>query len=65
MDRANLDSVPYVRILVPFAIGIALSDSWDAMPRYLGIVVAVFAAVVYFLSYIKYKHQHRWVFGAV
>jgi len=59
----GLASAPYARIVVPFALGIALSSWLDKPIPYGAYIVALCAVVVAYLSDLQYEYRNRWVFG--
>lgn len=66
MTHIGLSSVPYIRIVVPFSIGIILSAWFEVtVPVYADFLMFCCAVVVAFLSQLQYLYQYRWVFGSV
>lgn len=61
--RMNPHAVPYLRFLIPFAIGVAWGGCVDApIPRLgLGLLLATLVAV--WLANQKFSYRYRWVFG--
>jgi len=60
----NLRAYPYLRLFVPFALGLALGGWSDTMIPGLGFVLMIAACAVLFLALLKFPYRYRWVFGA-
>lgn len=61
----NLRATPYLRLFVPFALGLVLGGWLDAPIPGLGYGLAIIAGVVIFLASQKIHYRYRWLFGAV
>jgi competence protein ComEC len=60
----NHRSTPYLRLIVPFIIGIALGGWLDYLPDcLLGLLIASVVSSMY-LAVRRYKYRYRWFFGA-
>lgn len=66
MTNLRLATTPYVRIVIPFSIGIMLS-AWIEMtvPAYADFLMLCCAVAVAYLSQVRYLYQYRWIFGTV
>lgn len=60
----NLRASPYLRLFVPFALGLALGAWSDTMIPGLGFALMFAACAVLFLALQKFSYRYRWVFGA-
>jgi competence protein ComEC len=60
----NLRASPYLRLFVPFALGLSLGGCLDKPIPGLGYSLAIAACVVCLLALQKFHYRYRWVFGA-
>lgn len=58
-------SAPFVRLLLPFVVGIAFALLWPSHLPHLGWVLGVAVVCVWWLAIRPYRYAYRWVFGAV
>lgn len=65
MMTISLASAPYIRIVVPFSLGIVLSNWLEYPPPYSGAIVVLAAFGVAYLSTQQYEYRNRWIFGTV
>jgi competence protein ComEC len=60
----NLRASPYLRLFIPFALGLLLGAWLDKPIPGLGYGLAIAALAACFLALQKFQYRYRWVFGA-
>ena len=61
----NLRAVPYLRLFIPFALGLSAGGWLDVPVPGLGYGLLIGASVVAILAFYSFPYRYRWVFGAV
>ena len=56
-------SAPYLRLLCPFALALGIGGCYDLHLPWLGVLLIVFAPLLYFLAGWQFPYRQRWIYG--
>lgn len=61
----NLRATPYLRLFIPFTLGLSAGGWLDQPVPGLGYALAIAACGISFLAVKKFNYRYRWIFGAL